>query len=150
MTVRKIQIVKVGLARQSTGPNEQEDLLLFRYPISPLGNEPIREAPDQALGVCRESGKYRETAMWEIWADVTPATRARCAHSQRPIPFHFINWPPRASSSLLVLRVLHFYDRTRFSVDSESSSVHGSYWMDRTTAKNAMVPPSPTICQESR
>jgi hypothetical protein len=29
---------------------------------------------------------------------------------------------------------------TPFSVDPESSSVHVSYWLDRTTAKNAIVP----------
>ena len=38
--------------------------------------------------------------------------------------FHFINWPPRASSSWLALRVLHFYDRTRFSVHTEDQGAN--------------------------
>jgi hypothetical protein len=88
----------------------------------------------------RRCGKYRPTER---------QPRGRATRIRRG-QFHFINWPPGVLSSWLALRVLHFYDRTRFSVDIESSSVHVSYWMDRTTVKSAIVPPQPTICQKSR
>ena len=90
-----------------------------------------------------------ETGMWEVWADGTPATRARYAHSQRSIQFHRLGLPERRPPGLLYVYYISMTERD-FSVDTESSSVHVSNWMDRTTAKNAIVPPSPTICQKSR
>jgi hypothetical protein len=63
------------------------------------------------------------------------------------IPFHQLASP---SVVLLACVTCYYISRTRFSVDIESSSVHVSYWMDRTTVKNAIVPASPTICQKSR